>query len=158
MDRIVILEDDPDCGKLFQAILAFGGYEAELATTCSEVQHCLAGNAVQALVVDLLLSTQRCHGTDVALRSLRTHPDLKFLFVSGTAFGDWSAADRRNVAELSESSWETLQKPFTHSALLSHLRALLNRPPSRPAVHHGCPGNGECARLNPTGAGLPVPG
>lgn len=158
MDRIVILEDSPDSGKLFQAILTFGGYEAPLAATCSGVQQCLSRNGACALVADLLLATQWCHGTDIALRSHRTHPDLKFLFVSGTPFGDWSETDRQKVDRLPGSSWDVLQKPFTHSTLLSHLTALLKRPPSRSSVRPGCPRNGDCARLNPTGTGLPVLG
>jgi len=156
--RIVILEDSPDCARLFQAILTRGGYEAPLATACSEVQEWLSSNAVHALVVDPLLSTQWCHGTDIALRSHRTHPDLKFLFVSGTPFGDWSETDRQNVAELPGSSWDILEKPFTHSTLLSRLTALLQRPPARSSVHPGCPRNGDCARLNPAGTGLPFLG
>ena len=158
MKRIVILEDSPDCAKLFQAILTRGGYGAPRATTCSEVQEWLSRNAVHALVVDPLLSTQWCHGTDIALRSHRTHPDLKFLFASGTPFGDWFETDRQNVAKLPGSSWDVLEKPITHSVLLPHLTALLQRPPSQSSVHPGCPRNGDCARLNPAGTGLPVLG
>jgi DNA-binding response OmpR family regulator len=78
------------------------------------------------------------------------------LFVSGTAPGDWPETDRQSLATFAESSWDFLQKPFNHLTLLSRVRALLNRPPSRLRVRPGCARNGECARLNPAGTGSPV--
>jgi DNA-binding response OmpR family regulator len=153
---IVILEDDTTCIDVFRAILVRGGYEPLIARTCSEVQEHLAGKVVDALILDLFLRTQWCHGSDVALRAQRTNPAARILFVSGTPFEHWSETDRQNVSWLPEASWDILQKPFTATTLLSHLSALLNRPSSPFPVNAGCPHNRDCAKLNPPGAGSPI--
>lgn len=156
MHRLVILEDETECLDVLRAILVRGGYEALIANTCSEVQTHMDRNPVDALVLDVFLRTQWCRGTDVALRAQSAHPAVRILFVSGTALGDWSEADRRNLARLAETSWDALQKPFTPATLLSRLSALLARPASPGPVHAGCPRNRDCANLNPPGAGSPI--
>lgn len=156
MCKIVILEDESVCMDLFFAILARRGYKPLCARTCSEVQQHLASNGVDALMADVFLRTQRCHGTDVALRAQRTAPVIKILFVSGLPFGNWTETDRQNVASLAGESWDILQKPFTPATLLSCLNALLNRPPSPAPVNAGCHHNRDCAKLNPPGAGSPT--
>jgi DNA-binding response OmpR family regulator len=156
MSRVIILEDEGLCMDLFFAILACRGYDPSRARTCFEVQQHLAGNSVDALIADVFLRTQRCHGTDVALKAQSTQPAIRILFVSGLPFGDWSETDRQNVARLAGESWDTLQKPFTPATLLSHLNALLNRPSSPAPVNAGCRHNRDCEGLNPTGAGSPI--
>ncbi len=112
MCKIVILEDESICMDLFVAVLACRGYDPLRARTCSEVQQHLASNSVDALIADVFLRTQRCHGTEVALKAQSTQPAIKILFVSGLPFGNWSETDRQNVAMLARESWDILQKPF----------------------------------------------
>ena len=136
-DNIIVLEDDPCNAKVVQAMVSLAGFKALLAVSCMEVQGHLRAGGVAALVADLMLSAHGCRGTDVALRSLLTDPAIKILFISGTPFGDWSAADLENVHALRKGSFDFLAKPFTRHALLDKLTALL-RLPAQPLTGGAC--------------------
>jgi DNA-binding NtrC family response regulator len=154
--KVVVLEDDNACMGFFRSALVRGGYQPLAASTCCEVQRHLENHAVKVLLLDLLLSTQWCHGTDIALRAQKTHPDVGILFVSGTPFGDWNEADRQNAAALQEGSFKFLGKPFTVQALLARLDDLVKRRRFENTAPGGCPHNEECPKLNQAGTGAPL--
>lgn len=147
-DKVIVLEDDPGNAKVLEGALASAGFKPLAATTCMEVQRHLRDGGVAALVADLMLSAHGCRGADVALRSLMTDPEIKVLFISGTAFGDWSPDDRQNAAALPEGSFDFLPKPFNHRVLLDRLRALLGCP-AEPRLGICCPEYGSCGDAMP---------
>ncbi len=148
-DKIIVLEDDPCTAKVVQTLVEWAGFKALLATSCMEVQGHLRAGGVAALIADLMLSAHGCRGTDVALRSLLTDPAIKILFISGTAFGDWSTADLENVHALREGSFDFLPKPFTGHVLLDKLTALLRLPPEPPTSGICCPEYATCLDVLP---------
>jgi DNA-binding response OmpR family regulator len=143
-NRVIILEDDPGNAKVLQMMLVRCGFEGLPATSCMEVQAYLKEGGVVALMADLMLAAHGCRGTDVALRSLVTDPQLKILFISGWPIDHWSAGDRENVAALPEGSVDFLPKPFTHHILLDKLNVLLQRTSRLLAAGTCCPEYAGC--------------
>ncbi len=148
-NKVIILEDDPGNAKVVQSMLARGGFEGLPATSCMEVQGHLRDGGVAVLVADLMLAAHGCRGTDIALRSLMTDPEIKVLFISGSVIDDWSTVDRENAAALPEGSFDFLPKPFTHHVLLDKLTALLPRPAQRPTAEIRCPEYARCLDVRP---------
>jgi DNA-binding response OmpR family regulator len=148
-DKIVALEDDLGIARVLECVIAGAGLKPLSAITCMDVQRHLNAGGVAALVADLMLSAHGCRGSDVALRSLATDPAIKILFVSGTAFDDWSTADRENVAALPEGCFDFLSKPFIGHVLLDKLTALLRLPAQPLTDRIYCPEYATCLDVSP---------
>lgn len=126
MTTILVLEDDLGNMQAFCAILSSMGYRALEASTGKEAIEASNKHApINLFISDIALPD--LSGTEVALRLIQRQPDLRMLFVSGTAIAYWPESDRRNFRQLPPGSVEFLEKPFLASALQGKVESLLNR-------------------------------
>ena len=118
--RILVVDDDEICRKLFVSILAMSGYAAETAVDGAD-----ALLRVAAEKFDLVLTDWEMLGVDgirlvVALRSARI--DLPIIMISG-------AFSRKSLpAAIRQEVFATLSKPLTASRLATTVASALRRP------------------------------
>ncbi|MDQ3419243.1 MAG: PAS domain S-box protein [Acidobacteriota bacterium] len=115
---ILIVEDEPNVGKLTRRILERGGYRALLAASPSEALATASAEPdIQMLLTDVVLPEMS--GRALARRLLETHPDLKVLYMSG--YTD-DALSQHGVLD---PGIALIEKPFRSGALLTRIEAIL---------------------------------
>jgi DNA-binding response OmpR family regulator len=119
MARLLIVEDQQKHRESIQRGLEAEGYEVITASTGIEGFQAAMTQAVDAVVLDLMLPGR--HGLDV-LRDLRSHGFAKPVLIL-TAL---DAVEER-VQGLDSGANDYLVKPFAFAELLARLRALLRR-------------------------------
>ena len=119
MARVLIVEDQKKHLESLQRGLEAEGYEVVTAATGDEGYHAAVTQAVDAVVLDLMLPGR--HGLDV-LRDLRDGGFAKPVLIL-TAL---DAVEER-VQGLDSGANDYLVKPFAFAELLARLRALLRR-------------------------------
>ncbi|MDQ3486730.1 MAG: response regulator, partial [Acidobacteriota bacterium] len=115
---ILIVEDEPNVGKLTRRILERGGYRALLAGSPSEALVTASAEPnIQLLLTDVVLPEMS--GRALAGRLLATHPELKVLYMSG--YPD-DALSQHGVLD---PGIALIEKPFRSGALLARIEAIL---------------------------------
>ncbi len=123
VDRILVVDDDPELRRLLSDYLTDVGFEVELAGDGQQMRRALARAMPDAIVMDLMLP-----GTDglSLTREVRAKSDVPILMLSARG----EEIDR--VVGLEVGADDYLPKPFSPRELLARLRALLRR--TRPAT------------------------
>ncbi len=112
-ERLVLLEDDPNLGRLMTRLLSGLGYEVELYDRAAgAIAACDRGD-VDLLVCDIVLPDG--NGIEIADGIVADHPDLPVLFSSGYA------KDEEMVGRA------LVRKPFTRRSLARAVRQRLDR-------------------------------
>jgi two-component system cell cycle sensor histidine kinase/response regulator CckA len=119
-ERLLVVEDDPHVREVTVRSLRGGGYDVLVAASPHEALALDAGEMarVRLLVTDVVMPG--LDGRSLASELLRRHPALRVLFVSG--YPQDAIADRGVL----ETGVELLPKPFTATALLTRVRAVLD--------------------------------
>jgi len=117
--RVLVVDDDRAVRESLRRSLEFNGYQVALAGDGAEALASIAGNAPDALVIDVMMP--RLNGIETT-RALRTAGnDLPILVLTARD----SVGDR--VEGLDAGADDYLTKPFALEELLARLRALLRR-------------------------------
>jgi CheY-like chemotaxis protein len=122
-ETILVVEDDPGLRQIMQEELQQTGYLVVSASSGEEAIELCRGRrgAIDLLLTDVIMPGMS--GLDLARRLDAACPTLRTLYMSGYT-ADFFA--RKNL-HLSQD--DLLTKPFTHAALHSRIRALLDRAP-----------------------------
>ena len=117
--RVLVVDDDQAVRDSLRRSLEFNGYRVSLANDGAEALASIAGDAPDALVIDVMMP--RLDGIETT-RALRTAGnDLPILVLTARdAVGD-------RVEGLDAGADDYLTKPFALEELLARLRALLRR-------------------------------
>ena len=117
--RVLVVDDDRAVRESLRRSLAFNGYAVSLASDGAQALASIAGQAPDALVIDVMMP--RLDGIETT-RALRTAGnDLPILVLTARD----SVGDR--VEGLDAGADDYLTKPFALEELLARLRALLRR-------------------------------
>jgi two-component system response regulator MprA len=117
--RVLVVDDDRAVRESLRRSLEFNGYQVALAGDGAEALASIAGQAPDALVIDVMMP--RLDGIETT-RALRTAGnDLPILVLTARD----SIGDR--VEGLDAGADDYLTKPFALEELLARLRALLRR-------------------------------
>ncbi|HET6652856.1 MAG TPA: response regulator transcription factor [Nocardioides sp.] len=117
--RVLVVDDDRAVRESLRRSLEFNGYQVALAGDGAEALASIAGQAPDALVIDVMMP--RLDGIETT-RALRTAGnDLPILVLTARD----SVGDR--VEGLDAGADDYLTKPFALEELLARLRALLRR-------------------------------
>ena len=118
MQRILVVDDDPEILSLLKRGLSYEGYAVETASNGAEALSKAREKEPDLVVLDVMMPEM--DGVEVA-RRLRQAGDVPILML--TARG--TVADR--VAGLDGGADDYLVKPFAFDELLARVRALLRR-------------------------------
>lgn len=122
---VLVVDDDPDIRQLLHQYLASCGLRPLLAGGGAEMRAHLQQDAVDLVVLDVMLPQE--DGLDL-LRWLREHTRVPVIMV--TALG--SAIDR--VVGLEIGADDYVGKPFEPRELVARIRAVLRRAPAQGSV------------------------
>ena len=117
-ERILLLDDDPEICELTQVYLQQQGFVVDTVQSGDALDIHLEDNAVDLLVLDLMLPGE--HGLAIAQR-LKKHRDIPIIIIS--AQGD----DVDRIVGLELGADDYLAKPFNPRELLARIRAVLRR-------------------------------
>lgn len=130
MARIVIIDDDVECGENTAAILNAKGYETTLIHTMENAATLLIQNKPDLLILDVMFPDNPVAGFDLA-REVRRHPEIKdlpILLLSGVNQEFPMGFSDKDI----DSDWMPIQhfieKPFKSSDLLRSVTKLLATP------------------------------
>jgi len=128
VDRILVVDDDPELRKLLRDYLTDAGFVVDLAADGEEMRRVMRRESPDVVIMDLMLP-----GTDgLALtREIRTTSTVPILMLSARG----EELDR--VVGLEVGADDYLAKPFSPRELLARLRALLRRSQPAPATRPG---------------------
>lgn len=119
MDKVLIVEDDPDVRAALTRALTFEGYEIETATDGGKALAAVDESEPDAIILDVMMPF--VDGLETA-RMLRSHGYTTPILML-TARGE--VGDR--VDGLDAGADDYLTKPFALEELLARMRALLRR-------------------------------
>jgi two-component system cell cycle sensor histidine kinase/response regulator CckA len=118
-ETILLVEDDPALRKMAAEVLRDTGYKVLTAPSGADAMHIAAKHQgpLDALLTDVVMPGMT--GRELAGQIAARHPRIQILYMSG--YTD-DAIGRHG---LHGQSWRLLQKPFTHDALVRHVREAL---------------------------------
>ena len=130
MARIIIVDDDVDCGKNTAEILTAKGYETLLIHTMENAIATVIQHKPDLLVLDIMFPDNPVAGFDLA-REVRRHreiKDLPILLLSGVNQEFPMGFSNRDI----DSDWmpiqDFLEKPVKSADLLQSVAKLLAKP------------------------------
>ena len=126
-ERVLVVEDEPAMREVTRRILATNGYKVTAAASGEEAIAAVTGSAdpLDVLVTDVVMPGMQ--GREVAERITGMQPGIAVLFMSGYTEGLLSDQG------VLDPGINLIEKPFTETALLGKLRAVLRS--SRAANH-----------------------
>jgi DNA-binding response OmpR family regulator len=83
---VLVVDDDPDLRRTYQAHLAAVGYEVDCASSLREGRARLASIAYDAVIVDVCLGREGAEGLELAAGVMRLRDARPFLVL--TAYGE----------------------------------------------------------------------
>ncbi len=116
--HILVVDDEPEIGRMIEGYLTKEGYRVSTATNGARMREVLADCAVDLVILDLVLPGE--DGLDLA-RALRAESDIGIIMLTGRG----ELADR--VAGLEIGADDYLTKPFALRELLARVRSVLRR-------------------------------
>jgi two-component system alkaline phosphatase synthesis response regulator PhoP len=117
MHRILVVDDEPALLELVGRFIQRSGFSAETCASAAAAAEVFTPGRYSAAVVDRTLPDR--DGLECAIEWLAQDPELRVILCSGYSLSD------EMVPIESRSRVVTLQKPFSPSALIESLRALL---------------------------------
>jgi two-component system response regulator MprA len=117
--RILVVDDEPAVRRALKRALVLAGYDVELASDGAEALQALPGNAVDAVVLDVMMPG--IDGLEVCRRLRAAGNRVPVLMLTAK-----EAVDDR-VAGLDAGADDYVAKPFALNELLARVRALLRR-------------------------------
>lgn len=127
--RVLVVEDDPNLGRLYELLLRQGGHDAELALSGEAALQRLRDAHFDAISVDLLLPDMTGVEFVHALRARPKTAQLPVIIISGVV----EQAQRVLGDQISAVAW--LNKPVDSAQLLGAVQQCLARP-AQPRVLH----------------------
>ncbi len=119
MQNILVIDDDPDIGRMIQMILEHNGYEVSVLESAENAEEILRNNSIDLVILDMLLSG--ANGIDlvagfkndtaiahIPVMMMSAHPDAKQICIK-------AGAD------------DYISKPFEMQDILLKSNNLLNR-------------------------------
>ncbi len=116
--HILVVDDEPEIGRMIEAYLTKEGYRVSAATDGARMREVLADRAVDLVILDLVLPGE--DGLELA-RALRAESNIGIIMLTGRG----ELADR--VAGLEIGADDYLTKPFALRELLARVRSVLRR-------------------------------
>lgn len=116
-ETILIVEDNDDLRILLKDILEQYGYRTREAADGMEAITEFYANIPDMVILDVIMP--RKNGREVYDEICKTHPDMKFLFISGYT------ADVISRKGIIEGGYDFISKPFQPTDLLRKVRAML---------------------------------
>jgi two-component system, OmpR family, response regulator BaeR len=117
-DRVLIVEDEPKLAELLRDYLVREGYEATVLDRGDAVEPWVRGNAVDLVLLDLMLPGKS--GLDVC-KGLRTFSDAAIVMVTARV----EEIDRLLGLELGADDY--ICKPFSPREVVARVKAVLRR-------------------------------
>jgi CheY-like chemotaxis protein len=124
-ETILLVEDEPALREATQRILQSNGYTVIVASDARDARHQLQvyPGRVHLVLTDVIMPGES--GPALATELVRTHPDLRVLYISGYT------ADELGTHGLARADAPLLPKPFTIDQLTQKLREVLAGPPGQ---------------------------
>lgn len=119
MDRLLLVEDDVRIQRMLRMGLEEEGFMLDIAGSVAEARSASAGNAFDAVLLDVRLPDGS--GFDVCAELRRAYPTLPILML--TALDDVP----HRIQGLETGADDYVSKPFSFDELLARIRALLRR-------------------------------
>lgn len=127
MNRILVVEDDPDIADLIRRYLQRGGFEVDVRVSGRDGLAAVASAPPDLLLLDLMLP--HISGLEVC-RALRADPKTAAIpIIMVTA----RAEESERIAGLDLGADDYIAKPFSPGELVARVRALLRRASQPPA-------------------------
>lgn len=128
MNRVLVVEDDPDIADLIRRYLQKNGFEVEVRGAGREALAVIASNPPDLLVLDLMLP--QVSGLDIcrAVRSDEKTAAIPIIMVTARA------DESERIAGLDLGADDYLAKPFSPGELVARVRALLRRTARTPSI------------------------
>jgi len=119
-ETILLVEDEPVVRDLIRQVLHATGYEVVEATTGEQALHVSSAHRgpIHLLVADVVLPG--LSGPEVAAQLVSARPDIQLIYISGYA------PETVQRYGISDKHCLFLQKPFTPTTLLAHVRQALD--------------------------------
>jgi CheY-like chemotaxis protein len=115
MATILIVEDEPQISALVRSLIEEQGHKVLSAATADEALGILNGpEALDALLVDIILKGDMQAGIEFAKRAVELKPDLKVLYSTGLTVTD-------DMKALVVRGSIILEKPYSEDQLLAGL-------------------------------------
>lgn len=120
-ERVLVVDDEPALRDVARRILDRLGYQVETAADAQQARRAInVGGAPALLLTDVIMPGES--GAQLAEAMLRTHPQMRVLFISGYTGDELSRFGLRG------SELAFLQKPFTPRELAERVREVLDTP------------------------------
>ncbi len=116
--HILVVDDEPEIGRVIEAYLTKEGYRVSAATNGARMREVLADHAVDLVILDLGLPGE--DGLELA-RALRAESNIGIIMLTGRG----GLADRVTGLEIGADDY--LTKPFALRELLARVRSVLRR-------------------------------
>ena len=127
MNRILVVEDDPDIANLIRRYLQRGGFEVDVRVSGRDALTAVGSSPPDLILLDLMLP--QVSGQDVC-RTLRADPKTASIpIIMVTA----RAEESERIAGLDLGADDYIAKPFSPGELVARVRALLRRAGQPPA-------------------------
>lgn len=128
MNRILVVEDDPDIADLVRRYLQKGGFEVAVRGSGRDALTAIAAEPPDLLVLDLMLP--HVSGLEICriVRSDERTASIPIIMVTARV----EESDR--IAGLDLGADDYLAKPFSPGELVARVRALLRRTARTPAI------------------------
>ncbi|HEY2662449.1 MAG TPA: response regulator [Caulobacteraceae bacterium] len=123
MATILIVEDEVFIRDTAEFTIEDLGHDVLLAVDASEAaSHLKSPQVIDALFVDLRLSTEALAGYGIATEAIKLRPGLRVLYTSGSPL-------TQDMTDHFVSGGQFLQKPYSPAQLEISVRALLQSEP-----------------------------
>ena len=126
LNRITVVEDDPELGRLLERILTDAGYQVTVAGTVVDALTSIRTVDPDLIILDLILPDGR--GEDILAELMRSRPLSRVLVLSSLS----QVATRVDVLE--SGAIDFLAKPFANAELLARVRTRIRTSMSTPAA------------------------
>lgn len=122
---ILVIDDDPDIGKMLQMMLEYKGYEVILLNKAFTIEEILRENDIDLVILDMLIGG--VNGTDVCkiIKNNKAFAHIPVLMISALPHARQTCIDA--------GANEFIAKPFEMQELLSNVHHLTNKNPN-PAI------------------------
>ena len=120
MANILVVDDDPQIGKLLEKVLGRAGHKVSIAANGKEGMRIFRGGKFDLLITDLIMPEKE--GLETIMELRQEFPDTKIIAMSGG--GRVGAKSYLKMAHTLGAK-KTLTKPFGREDLLSAVNGMI---------------------------------